>query len=659
MARRDRHANLCRSGKNLMAYTFDRRTDARRDTPSSIQPEDEGSIRLPNSLVSRIMEDQQAENEADKLSQGVTSATPDALRAEMGSRLGADFSDVQFHSDSLSRERSRAMGAKGWASGRDVYFGKGGFDPKVAAHELVHTVQQGAVKGDASVSMPYGAVQLDEDDDDKVIRTDQDPQNQQQGNQQQNGDEPAIREIESKLFKFFGTDEGAKVYTDFSGKIKSLLNARLKKKEYRYSAKGSVRLMVRAAYRDYALRDILLEIVKSPVTVKSDRKERAREYKALVKTLSDRLTASDVEELAIETGMFTGVPKYSHTRDRGSKRAYEIQADENGRISYNPNNVKELGKVQEAIDHAESVEQAYNIFAAYTGNPGGRFKDRYKNIKVDIQLFRNKLKNMARVVTDYPELKHMIGDMTTVDPKTDALMSTIGTRGGKREATFEYNKKEDREGPQFDQARALEDEAQKKAKVPFHSSPRDYHGTHEMGHVLASFLVESSGEREARFRNTHSTRRINDMLEKKEPLNYRLMDSRPLTNQIMEEQYELPENDMLESVLANNDGAMLKKYKLRPMGYMQNATVKNHHFLKGMVAVNHDQYQKSGATSEYGSYSAGEMFAEAVADVYAHGKQARAMSIELVKEYEKRGKDKAREKYNENKKSWWRRFFGL
>ena len=59
MARRDRHANLCRSGKNLMAYTFDRRTDARRDTPSSIQPEDEGSIRLPNSLVSRIMEDQQ------------------------------------------------------------------------------------------------------------------------------------------------------------------------------------------------------------------------------------------------------------------------------------------------------------------------------------------------------------------------------------------------------------------------------------------------------------------------------------------------------------------------------------------------------------------------------------------------------------------------
>ena len=59
-----------------------------------------------------------------------------------------------------------------------------------------------------------------------------------------------------------------------------------------------------------------------------------------------------------------------------------------------------------------------------------------------------------------------------------------------------------------------------------------------------------------------------------------------------------------------------------------------------------------------------EMFAEAVADVYAHGKQAREMSIEFVKEYEKRQKEKVRAKYGENrkkenKKSWWRRFFGF
>ena len=115
---------------------------------------------LPNSLVMRIMQESGAEQEADKLSSNLTSTTPDELREEMGSRLGADFSNVQFHSDSMSMNKSKAMGARAWAQGRDVYFGKGGFDPKVAAHELVHTVQQGAVHGNVSESMPMGAVQM-------------------------------------------------------------------------------------------------------------------------------------------------------------------------------------------------------------------------------------------------------------------------------------------------------------------------------------------------------------------------------------------------------------------------------------------------------------------------------------------------------------------
>ena len=123
-----------------MTYTFERQINERKDAAPAIQPEAESSNRLPNSLVSRIMEDPKAENEADRLSRGITASTPIEVMREMGGRLGADFSGVQFHSDPLSTERSRAMGAKGWARGRDIYFGKGGFDPKVAAHELVHTV---------------------------------------------------------------------------------------------------------------------------------------------------------------------------------------------------------------------------------------------------------------------------------------------------------------------------------------------------------------------------------------------------------------------------------------------------------------------------------------------------------------------------------------
>ena len=180
-----------------------------------------------------------------------------------------------------------------------------------------------------------------------------------------------------------------------------------------------------------------------------------------------------------------------------------------------------------------------------------------------------------------------------------------------------------------------------------------------MGHALASLLVENDGSREALFRNTTSEQRVKDKIIGVSSGEYHSMEKDPLTNQFNEEKYKLPENDMLESVLANNDAAMVKKYNLRSIQFQKEEKYKNHHFLKGMIGVMHEQYPNSGATSKYGSNSAGEMFAEAVADVYAHGSRAREMSIEFVKEYEKRGKAKARAKYNENKKSWWRRLLGL
>ena len=101
-----------------------------------------------------------AEDEADRLSVGIHGSKPDEVRREMGDRLGADFSDVQFHSDINSVRRAAMIGARAWTTGRDVYFGKGGFEPRIAAHELVHTVQQGAVKGNVSQRAPAGSVQM-------------------------------------------------------------------------------------------------------------------------------------------------------------------------------------------------------------------------------------------------------------------------------------------------------------------------------------------------------------------------------------------------------------------------------------------------------------------------------------------------------------------
>ena len=144
-----------------MAYSFDKKTEREEKVPAKgTGGRPSAGPQIPNSLIMRIMEDPGAEQEADRLSSGVTSRTPESVMKEMGGRLGADFSSVRFHSDSSSLRKGRAMGARAWAQGHDVYFGRGGFEPAVAAHELVHTVQQGAARGSVRQSVTPGTVQM-------------------------------------------------------------------------------------------------------------------------------------------------------------------------------------------------------------------------------------------------------------------------------------------------------------------------------------------------------------------------------------------------------------------------------------------------------------------------------------------------------------------
>ena len=103
-----------------------------------------------------------AEAEADRIAASVSGArTPEEVKTQLGEKMGADFSNVTFHTDSAALKQADAMGARAYTSGSDVYFGSGGFDPGVAAHELVHTVQQGMV-GSAmqTTSAPTGGVQM-------------------------------------------------------------------------------------------------------------------------------------------------------------------------------------------------------------------------------------------------------------------------------------------------------------------------------------------------------------------------------------------------------------------------------------------------------------------------------------------------------------------
>ena len=69
-------------------------------------------------------------------------------KAEMEAGFGADFSNVNVHSDSSAVEMSEQLGAQAFTHGNDIYFNEGKFDPQtqggkhLLAHELTHTIQQ-------------------------------------------------------------------------------------------------------------------------------------------------------------------------------------------------------------------------------------------------------------------------------------------------------------------------------------------------------------------------------------------------------------------------------------------------------------------------------------------------------------------------------------
>ena len=72
------------------------------------------------------------------------------IQAQMERGFGADFSGVKIHTDSRAIQMNKDLGARAFTSGNDIYFNSGQFKPaskngkKLLAHELTHTLQQGA-----------------------------------------------------------------------------------------------------------------------------------------------------------------------------------------------------------------------------------------------------------------------------------------------------------------------------------------------------------------------------------------------------------------------------------------------------------------------------------------------------------------------------------
>lgn len=76
------------------------------------------------------------------------SAMDKNTKQEMESGFGANFSNVNIHTDSKAVQMSEELGAQAFTHGNDVYFNKGKYNPDskegkhLLAHELTHTIQQ-------------------------------------------------------------------------------------------------------------------------------------------------------------------------------------------------------------------------------------------------------------------------------------------------------------------------------------------------------------------------------------------------------------------------------------------------------------------------------------------------------------------------------------
>lgn len=74
----------------------------------------------------------------------------DGVRSSMEGAFGADFSGVNVHTGPQADALNRSLNARAFTTGSDIFFGQGQYNPgssggqELIAHELTHTVQQGA-----------------------------------------------------------------------------------------------------------------------------------------------------------------------------------------------------------------------------------------------------------------------------------------------------------------------------------------------------------------------------------------------------------------------------------------------------------------------------------------------------------------------------------
>ena len=108
-------------------------------------------------------------------SQGGGNSLDGATNSFMSERFGVDFGSVKIHNNNEAAQLNRQLNARAFTVGRDIYFNSGEYEPgtgsgrHLLAHELAHTIQQGAAqKISRKPAEPDSAPKVDPDDAESV-----------------------------------------------------------------------------------------------------------------------------------------------------------------------------------------------------------------------------------------------------------------------------------------------------------------------------------------------------------------------------------------------------------------------------------------------------------------------------------------------------------
>ena len=421
----------------------------------------------------------------------------------------------------------------------------------------------------------------------------------------------------------------------------------------------------------------------------------------------DQLDPEIWEERAHKRGFFADLfnQRRKFYKAKIDRRPWEMTRKELDANPSNPNNVNNLTRIQEQIETAGSTmnadtpeakngimnRMAWATFQQYndteeTNTVTSEGND-WDMEEVDHTAFTTKLKNMSRMVRDYPELEGTIGNLKKInveesresdkkkrqEKKNPVLTGKNGKEIKKRIRTRLTRKKQIQDGaPLLEAPAAKEDEdedeknegtlvmsvgattgyskaslfplninaelegtgeenRQRRQKInerlaKERGTTLDFAANHEMGHMLNFLLVKEQN------RNKDGRHALNQ-----KDFRYHITASRlveqALKNTMSEDDFNnltRYKEDSLE-----NDEIWDPNQKLAADEEWETSDKDlEQRFLTDQINLSASDLAKKGYTTEYGATNAAEFFAEAFADVYQNGKEARKTSIELVKLYE-------------------------